>query len=192
MTSFLPGPGLMRTSPSALLAALRARRSQVQEAIASHNWDIASRVLYAALFIAALAFLLLSPAAQARSYDVFAADVPFSFNVGDRTFRPGHYEFIVAGPGLVAMRDGQKEVVGSFVTRAINANTPAPSSKLVFVNAKKHQQLTQIWLENRPEGIQILGEQLAIRSAPPAQPQPAIISPDTLLFLAGRERAGLK
>jgi hypothetical protein len=183
----------MRTFPSALLAAFRTKRRQMQELLATQTWDLASRVVYAAVFVAALAFLLFSPAAQARSYDVFTADVPFKFNVGDRTFRPGHYEFIFAGPGLVAMRDSQKEVVGSFVTRAISARTPAPSSKLVFVNAKKHQQLSQIWLENRAEGVQIVGEELAIRSAPPIQQQPVIVSPDTLLFLAGRDQmAGFK
>jgi hypothetical protein len=184
MTKFLPGPGLMRTFPSALFAAFRALRRQFWEVLASTAWDNASRVLHAIMFAAALAVLLFSPAAHARTYDVFTADVPFRFNVGDRTFRPGHYEFIFVGPGLVAVRDGQKEVIGSFVTRAITAKAPAPSSKLVFVNDKKHQQLSQIWLENHTEGVQILREELAVRSNPP---KPAVIAPDAMLFLTGRQ-----
>ena len=184
MTKFLPGPGLMRTFPSALLAAFRAPRRQFWEVLASASWDNVSRALHAIMFAAALAVLLFSPAAHARTYDVFTADVPFKFNVGDRTFRPGHYEFIFVGPGLVAVRDGQKEVIGSFVTRAITAKAPAPSSKLVFVNDKKHQQLTQIWLENRTEGVQILREEVAVRSTPP---KPAVIAPDAMLFLTGRQ-----
>ena len=183
MTKFLPGPGLMRTFPSALLAAFRALRRQFWEVLASTAWDNASRVLHAIMFAAALAVLLFSPAAHARTYDVFTADVPFKFNVGDRTFRPGHYEFIFIGPGLVALRDAQKEVIGSFVTRAITSKAPAPSSKLVFVNDKKHQQLSQIWLENHTEGVQILREELAVRSNPP---QPSVIAPDAMLLLTNR------
>jgi len=183
MTRFLPGPGLLRTTRTALLTAFRAPRRQFWEVLASATWDNVSRALHAIMFAAALAVLLFSPAAHARSYDVFTADVPFKFNVGERTFRPGHYEFIFVGPGLVAVRDAQKEVIGSFITRTITTQTPAPSSKLVFVNDKKRQQLSQIWLENRTEGVQILREELAVRSTPP---KPPVIAPDAMLFLTGR------
>ena len=127
--------------------------------------------------------LFLSPSSQARSHEGFTTDVPFKFNVGERTFRPGHYEFIFAGSGLVALRDGQKKIVASFVTRSIAAAKPASASKLVFSNRKKRQHLIQIWIENRAEGVEIIGEELAFRSIPP---QPITVVPGGMCFSSGR------
>ena len=43
--------------------------------------------------------------------------VPFKFQVGDRTFNPGRYDFIVASPGVVAMRDEHEHIVANITTR---------------------------------------------------------------------------
>jgi len=130
-----------------------------------------------ALFVATLAALI--PAtAQARTYEVLTVDVPFKFNIASRTFQAGQYQFVLAGPGLLALRDSNGHFVASIVTRSVDTGTPAPASKLVFDNRKKNSQLTRIVLENRSEALEIMGEQLAIQQAPfPA----TVVSPELIM-----------
>ena len=124
--------------------------------------------------VAALLACVRPAAAQARTYDVFTADVPFKFNIGNRTFRPGHYQFIFAGAGLLALRDAKKHVVASIIYRPINTGTPSPASKLVFKALKKHtQQLARICIQNQSQVLEILEEELAIRQTAP--PPPALL-----------------
>src|SRR5215471_5625264 len=75
--------------------------------------------------------------AQVRMYQGVASDVPFQFMIGERSFRPGHYEFLVVGTGLLAMRDHHHRVVASLVTRSSEQAEPAPSGRLVFDRTKK-------------------------------------------------------
>ena len=119
-------------------------------------------LLQLALPIAFLSALLLPVAAHARTYDIFAADVPFKFYVGERTFDAGHYEFIFSGSGMLAVRDSRARVVATFVTKSISAESPASASKLVFRHDKKRPYLSQIWIENRSQFTEIVGEELAL------------------------------
>ena len=139
------------------------------------------------LLALALAALLFPAAAQARSYEVLTVDVPFKFNIASRTFQPGQYQFILAGSGLLALRDGSGHIVASIITRPVETGTPFASSKLVFDNHKnkhkKNSQLKRICLENRSQALEIMGEQLAISPAPfPA----TIIAPE--LVMPGMEQ----
>jgi len=143
------------------------------------------RFLQSTLLAMLLAAFLLPSAAQARTYDVVTASVPFKFNIGERAFRPGRYQFILVGPGLLALRDTRTtHIVASLVTRSIEAEAPLPSSKLVFHRQKNRQHLTQIWIEKHRQVIEVVGEELAMRQ--PAQPQ--VIPLDALSF-TGRQDA---
>lgn len=113
---------------------------------------------------------LLSAAAQARTYQVIAADVPFKFTAGQRTFRPGHYEFILVGTGLMAVCDHHRHVVASLVTRSSDEAQPSLSTRLVFDRSKKKARLEKIYVERRAQVLEVVGEQLAIRSTPPPAP----------------------
>jgi hypothetical protein len=113
---------------------------------------------------------LLPAAAQARTYQVIAADVPFKFAAGERTFRPGHYEFILVGTGLMAIRDFHQHVVASLVTRSSEEAKPSPSTRLVFDRSKKKARLEKMYLEGRAQVLEVVGEQLAMRSTPPPAP----------------------
>lgn len=110
----------------------------------------------------------------AHTYDVMDADVPFKFRVGERTFRPGHYQLIMVGNGLVAVRDSHAHMVATITTRSVEMGTAPPTTKLVFQNDKKVRRLNEIWLANRREVLQVLGEELAFRQRPPAEALPAI------------------
>ncbi len=85
--------------------------------------------------------------------------MPFKFQVGDRTFKPGRYDFIVAGPGMVAMRDEHDHFVASITTRVRTTGGPATSSKLVFNTHTKTAQLIQIWATVGEPGMDVVGEE---------------------------------
>jgi len=143
------------------------------------------RFLQSALLAMSLAVFFLPSAAQARTYDVVTATVPFKFNIGDRAFRPGCYQFILIGPGLLALRDTHTtHIVASLVTRTVETEAPLPTSKLVFHLQKKRQHLTQIWIEKHNQIVEIMGEELAMRQAP----QPQAIPLQALSF-SGRQDA---
>jgi hypothetical protein len=127
-------------------------------------------LLRSSLFTASAALLLLPAAAQVRTYDVLTAQVPFKFNVGERTFRPGQYQFILVGPGLLALRDAKAHIVASLVTRSVETSGPVSATKLVFTKHNKHARLAQVFLENRSQVLEVLGEQRAIASSPPSIP----------------------
>jgi hypothetical protein len=137
------------------------------------------RFLQSTLLAMLLAVFFLPSAVQARTYDVVTASVPFKFNIGDRAFRAGRYEFILVGPGLLALRDTRTtHIVASLVTRDVEIEAPLPTSKLIFHLQKKRQYLTQIWIEKHNQIVEIMGEELAIRQAP----QPQAIPLEALSF----------
>jgi hypothetical protein len=127
-------------------------------------------LLHSTLLAALVVAPLLTAAAQVRTYDVLTAQVPFKFNVGGRTFRPGQYQFILVGPGLLALRDAKAHIVASLITRSVETSGPTPATKLVFTTHNKHARLAQVFLENRSQVLEVLGEQLAMPSSPPLTP----------------------
>jgi hypothetical protein len=129
--------------------------------------------------------------AEAKSYQVLSSYVPFNFQIGDRTFKPGRYDFIMAGPGIVAMRDEHEHFVASITTKSRTTGGVAISPKLVFNTHTKTAQLIQIWATKGEPGMDVVGEETAVRptqSAPPVN----VFQPG-LEFLMGRPSApGLK
>jgi hypothetical protein len=133
-------------------------------------------LLRSSLFTALAALLLLPAAAQVRTYEVLTAQVPFKFNVGDRTFRPGQYQFILVGPGLLAVRDAKAHIVASLVIRSVETSGPPTSTTLVFDMKNHHARLARLSLENRSQVLEVLGEQRGMASSlPPASPLPSDI-----------------
>ena len=169
MTDFLPDRDLREPNSSVLVAAYYILRRQPWKALAFKTWDAMKRILMLTLVAGSMAALLPPAMAHARTYEVIAADVPFKFTIGDQTFGPGHYQFIVVGPSLMTLRDSRKHVIASIVTRARDHGGPLPVSKLVFSNEKKRSRLSEIWMQNHSQVLEVLGEELAMRPAP-AQP----------------------
>lgn len=172
MTNFLPDQEIRDSNSSALVAVYYVLRRQPWKILAIRVWDTMKQVLQAALLAALLGTLVKPAAAQARTYDVLTADVPFKFNIGNRTFRPGQYQFIMVGNGLLALRDEKAHVIGSLTTRSIETGAPATTSKLVFDTKTKHARLAQIWLSGSSQIVEILGEEYTVRR--PSSPPPAI------------------
>ena len=112
---------------------------------------------------------LLPAVAQVRTYQVISANVPFKFTAGERVFRPGHYEFILVGPGLMAIRDQHRHMVASLITRTSDEASPSARTRLVFDRSKKKARLQKIYVESRTQVLEVVGEQLAIQSSPPPE-----------------------
>jgi hypothetical protein len=146
-------------------------------------------LLHATLLAALLAACQQSAMAQARTYDALGVDVPFKFNIGNRTFRPGHYQFVLVGPGLVALRDAKAHTIASLITRSIEIGWPAPETKLVFETKKKQTQLARICIQFRLQVLEVLGEQVAMRQS---SPLPAAEPAEVGLLLNRRAEPGLK
>jgi len=113
---------------------------------------------------------LLPAEEQARLYQAIGADVPFKFTVGERSFAPGHYDFILVGAGLIAVRDHHRHLVASLVTRSSEEAKPSQRTRLVFDRSKKKARLEKIYVESRAEVLEVVGEQLALRSTPAPEP----------------------
>jgi len=166
VTNYLPSREVRDTNTSAVYAIYCILRRQPWKAMAITTWDHMRRFLHLALVAASLATsfaVLLPTVAEARSYQVLTSDVPFKFQVGDRTFQPGTYEFIVAAPGVVAMRDSHDRVVATINTRPKTTGGPATATKLVFNTHSKTAQLIQIWAAKGEPGMDVVGEERAAR-----------------------------
>jgi hypothetical protein len=189
MTHLLPHQDPREPNSSVLVAAFCVLRRQPWKTLALRTWDPMKRLLQLSLLAASLGAILAPALAHARTYDVMHANVPFKFNIGDRTFRPGHYQLIFVGPGLIALRDSHEHVIASLVTRSTGTDGPSPVSKLVFSRQTKHPQLAQIWIENRSQVLEVLGEEVAMRPIPPL---PAALPPEINSLFERRTEPRLK
>jgi len=189
VSNSLPNPEPRDYNSSAVLAVYRILRRQPWKAMAITTWDHMRRFLHLALIATSLGALL-PTLAQARLYDIVSSEVPFKFQIGERTFNPGRYDFIMASPGVVAMRDSRKHIVANIATRPRTTGGLAISPKLVFNTHSKTAQLIQIWATKDQPGVDVLGEEKSVRTLQPAPPvntfQPG------LEFLMDRPVPGLK
>jgi len=169
LTNYLPNREVRDTNSSAVFAVYRILRRQPWKAMAITTWDHMRRFLHLALIATSLGALL-PTLAQARLYDIVSSDVPFKFQIGERTFNPGRYDFIMASPGVVAMRDSRKHIVANIATRPRTTGGLANRSKLVFNTHSKTAQLIQIWATKDQPGVDVVGEEKSARTAQPAAP----------------------
>lgn len=114
--------------------------------------------------------------AQARTYQGYSVDVPFAFNIGDRKFKAGTYVFVILGPGLMAVQDSKKHLVTTLLTRDTQSEEEAKpgTPHLRFSIKKGRSHLVSIWMGNGPQGLEILGEEVAMQQT---QPPPLIRLP---------------
>jgi hypothetical protein len=128
--------------------------------------------LFTALLPAWLLPAIATAAPQARTYEAIDFDVPFKFDIGNRSFHPGHYQFLFVGNGLTVMRDAKMHAVASLITRPIEIGYPTPESKIVFETKKNRSRLSRICLQYRLQQMEVVGEQVAMRSELPVWSPP--------------------
>lgn len=134
------------------------------------------KALFCSLLLAASLLGLLpvtaTAAPQARTYEALDFDVPFKFDIGNRTFHPGHYQFLFVGNGLTILRDAKMRAVASLITRPIEVGNPTPESKIIFETKKNRSRLSRICLQFRAQQMEVVGEQVAMRPELPVWPPP--------------------
>ena len=154
------------------------------------TWDHMRRFLHVALIASSLGAML-PTLAHARAYDVVSSDVPFKFQIGERTFKPGRYDFILASPGVVAMRDSHHHIVANIATRPRTTGGLAITTKLVFNTHTKTAQLIQIWATQNQPGMDVVGEEKAVQTTSPA-PAPLLLPSDINSLFDRRAAPGFK
>jgi len=179
-------PEMHEPNSSAVMAVFLVLRRQPWGQWAANALDVVKRLLTVALVAASLTALVPPATAHARTYEVLSADVPFKFVVGDRTFGPGHYQFIFAGTGLIVLRDAHQHVVASFVTKWVPTSEAATETKLVFDTPQnKRARLAQIRIQSRSQALEFVGEELAVQSL-----QPPISAPVNAFFSFSQRSGG--
>src|SRR5215468_9860899 len=91
-----------------------------------------------ALLALLMTTMLASVEAQQHTYQSFNGNVPFSFNIGERKFHAGYYEFVVAAPGIMVMRDAHQHVLATLFTRELKGIDREVASRMVFDQGKHH------------------------------------------------------
>ena len=173
MTNLLPHPEVRESNSSVVLDFYLIWRRQPWRAMASRTWRAINRTWNATKRFSLGALLtvllfLMPQIAHARTYQAFDTNVPFKFSIGNRTFQPGSYQFILVGPGLLALRDEKGHIVASLMTRSVETGNPAPASKVIFLTQKKPAKLLQICIQNRSHVLEVVGEEATTHQAPPS------------------------
>lgn len=189
MTNALPHGEYRDTNTSAVFAIYSVLRRQPWKAMAIATWNTVKRLFLAALLAASLGALLPPAVAHATIVKVLTSDVPFDFQVGERTFKPGRYQFLVLGPGRLAMRDARGHYVAAITTRDRDMRAPVTKTKLVFDTRKKRAQLVEIWIEENSQIMDVVGEEIAVRPTTVGPPLPML---DVTSFFERRAEPGLK
>ena len=189
MTNVLPNGDYRDPNTSAVFAIYSVLRRQPWKSLAIRTWDAMKRLFLAGLVAASLGALLPPAVAHATTVKVLTSDVPFGFQVGERTFKPGRYQFVVLGPGRLAMRDSRAHYVAMITTRDRDMRAPVTKTKLVFDTRKKRPQLVEIWVEENSEVMDIVGEEVTARPTTIGPPPPML---DVTSFFERRAEPGLK
>lgn len=92
---------------------------------------------------------------QAQSRDSITAQIPFNFQVGDKTLPSGEYSIrqLAQGALLVESADGSRSAVVPSAGRVENNPNAKPSTeKLVFRQYGEQYFLAQVWLTRGASG----------------------------------------
>jgi hypothetical protein len=189
VTNVLPHGEYRDENTSAVFAIYSILRRQPWKTMAIKTWDAMKRLFLAGLLAASLGALLPPAVAHATTVKVLTSDVPFDFQVGERTFKPGRYQFVVLSPGRLAIRDARAHYVATITTRDRDMRAPVTKTKLVFDTRKKRAQLVEIWIEDNSEVMDVVGEEIAVRPATIGPPPPML---DVTSFFERRAEPGLK
>ena len=105
-------------------------------------------------FVSALASAV---SAQTPSDNVIA-DIPFEFNVGDKTMPAGKYLIAEVTSDGTALRVSNREQHQSVsrLTAAVRGSEPKEQSTLVFERYGERYYLSQIWVAGEREGRQMI------------------------------------
>ncbi len=103
-----------------------------------------------------VALVMLESAAVAQQSNVYNINIPFSFNIGDRTFSAGEYRVGTIRQGVVYLKGVDNTNYGTMVTSFVsNTHDKALNAKLVFHQYGKKYFLSQVWFLGQSTGGQL-------------------------------------
>ncbi len=105
--------------------------------------------------MAAMALMVAATMASAEKKQVSAptAYVPFSFNVGKKTFPAGEYHIRTEGMSLILTSESGNNVLA--LSHFVHSVRPAERSLLEFVNNSGTYQLYRVWLAGYNSGREL-------------------------------------
>jgi hypothetical protein len=94
------------------------------------------------------AFFLFTAAGYAQQLTSnLKADVPFEFNVGQKTFPAGQYQFAEVANNTLALRDGSRRFIAAVMTAPMITIAPGFTAKLRFESVGGHLVLSEVWTD---------------------------------------------
>jgi hypothetical protein len=100
-----------------------------------------------------LAVLWLGGAAYAQfTPKVIKVNIPFEFNVGNKTFPAGSYSLVQPLQHFLVLRDARGQTIASAFTEGIESATPTAAPKLKFDSVAGHYTLTEVWQPQESSG----------------------------------------
>jgi hypothetical protein len=87
---------------------------------------------------------------------VIKVNIPFEFNVGDKTFPAGAYSLVQPVQHYLVLRDSEGRNVASVFASGIDSSTAPASSKLRFESAGGQHILAEVWQQQDSSGLRLL------------------------------------
>jgi hypothetical protein len=99
----------------------------------------------------AVGFLAGTANGQATSW-VVRVNIPFEFNVGNKTFPAGSYSLAQPLQHFLVLRDSRGQTIASVFTQGIESNAPVAAAKLRFDSVAGQHTLTEVWQQQESYG----------------------------------------
>jgi hypothetical protein len=113
------------------------------------------RLAALSLSVMFLAVLLIAGAHGQTADHVIKVNIPFSFEVADKTFPAGFYSFLQSAPYLISVRDAQGRTLVNLVTGSVERADTSGGAKLDFYVDGDRHVLARVWQEHDALGHQI-------------------------------------
>jgi hypothetical protein len=109
-----------------------------------------------------LAVLLLAGVAHAQYADqIIKVNIPFSFDIDNKTFPAGLYSLVRTESHLLRLRNSESQVIAILVTGAVEAATAPSTAKLDFYVDGGRHILTRVWQRDEAVGQELYPGRLA-------------------------------
>jgi hypothetical protein len=91
------------------------------------------------------------------SASVIKVNIPFEFNVGDKTFPAGSYSLIEPAQHYLVLRDDRGRTIASAFTTEVDVSETVSNPKLRFSSVDGVHVLAEVWQAGDPAGQRLMG-----------------------------------
>jgi hypothetical protein len=93
--------------------------------------------------------------AYAQISPVLRVNIPFQFNVGDRSFPPGQYSVVQPLQHFLVLRDARGNTIASTFTEGVETLSAPDISSLKFVSEGGQNTLNEVWTQYSSSGLKM-------------------------------------